>query len=218
MQKTSRCARTVDNARCDALPPACCCADRLTSDHAITNEGNKSAEDENLTACIIQDGATDWLQAYPCKTKGAEDTLRCFQRFLGPNIKAKHVYTDNSKEFAKALDDMCVAHDTCQPYTPATNGKAERAVRRVKEGTNSLLVQCGLSDRWWHRAMAAFCMLRNVHDILPDGRTAYEKRFGEPFRGTIIPFGAAITYRPANPDIIAQMAKMGQKTREALFM
>ena len=66
--------------------------------------------------------------------------------------------------------------------------------------------------------MAAFCMLRNVHDILPDGRTAYEKRFNETFRGTIIPFGSAITYRPANPDIIAQMAKMGQKTREALFM
>ena len=167
IQNSSRCKRTVDNHRVDALAPAVAFADRLTSDHAVLNEDNKSAEDENLYACIIQDDATDWLQAYPCKTKGAEDTLRCFQKFLGPDIKAKHVYTDNSKEFAKALDRMLVCHDTCTPYTPASNGKAERAVRRVKEGTTGALVQSGLSDRWWHKAMAMFCFLRNVHDIRP---------------------------------------------------
>ena len=53
-----------------------------------------------------------------------------------------------TKQFAKALGDMCVARDTCTPYTPATNRRAERAVRRVKEGTGSLLVQSGFSDRW----------------------------------------------------------------------
>ena len=119
----------------DALLPALVFEDSLIADHAILNEDNKSAEDEALCACIIQDGATDWLQASPCKTKGADDTLRCSRKFLGPDIKAKHVYTDNSKEFAKALDRMLVCHDTCTPYTPASNGKAERAVRRVKEGT-----------------------------------------------------------------------------------
>ena len=108
MQKASRCSRDTCNMTCDALLPAVVFGDRLTVDHAIINKENKSAEDENLNACIIQDGATDWLQAYLCKTKGAADTLRCFQRFLGPDIKAKHVYTDNSKEFATALDRMCV--------------------------------------------------------------------------------------------------------------
>ena len=66
--------------------------------------------------------------------------------------------------------------------------------------------------------MAAFCMLRNVHDVLPCGKTAYGKRFGETFRGAIIPFGAAITYKPSNPEIIAQMRKLGKKNREGLFM
>jgi len=152
------------------------------------NEENKSAEDEDLCACVIQDGYTNWLQSYPCKTKGAADTLRCFQRFLGPDILAKHVYTDNSKEFAAALDKMCVCHDTCTPYTPASNRIAERAVRRVKEGTTASLVQSGLSDRWWHKAMMAFCYLRNVHDQGPDGETTYEKRFKVKFAGPIIPF------------------------------
>ena len=66
--------------------------------------------------------------------------------------------------------------------------------------------------------MAVFCIFRNVPDVLPCGKTAYEKRFGEPFRGAIIPFGAAITYKPSKPDIIAQMAKIGKKNREGIFM
>ena len=125
IQKASRVSSKHAVGRVDALPKAEQFGDRVTADHAIMNDENISAEDENLVACIIQDGAIDWLQGYACKTKGAANTLWCFQRFLGPNIKAKHVYTDNSKEFAAALEDMCVCHDTCTPYTPATNGVAE---------------------------------------------------------------------------------------------
>ena len=113
-------------------------------------------------------------------------------KFLGPDIKPKHVYTDGSKEFKKALDQMLVCHDTCTPYTPASNGKAERAVRRVKEGTSGALVQSGLSDRWWHKAMAMFCYLRNVHDIRPSGIIAYKARYGQDFDGLIVPFGVGV--------------------------
>ena len=53
MQKTSRCARTDSNMRCDALLPAVVFGDRITADHAIMNEEeNKSAEDEALCACV----------------------------------------------------------------------------------------------------------------------------------------------------------------------
>ena len=61
-------------------------------------------------------------------------------------------------------------------------------------------------------------MAGNVHDILPCGKAAYEKRFGEPFPGSIIPFVAAITYKPTNLGIIAQMTKMGKKNKKGLFM
>ena len=77
MQKATHGACDLDNRRCDALPEATCFADRVIADHAILNEDNKSAEDENIVACIIQDGFTDWLQAYPCKPKNAADTLKC---------------------------------------------------------------------------------------------------------------------------------------------
>ena len=78
MQKAQHGACDLDNRRCDALPDAVCFGDRLTADHAILNEENKSAEDENIVACVIQDSFTDWLQAYPCKTKNAAYSLRCF--------------------------------------------------------------------------------------------------------------------------------------------
>ena len=94
IQKASHAACT-DHRRCDALPEATAFADRLTADHKIMNEENKSAGDEDLVACIIQDIYTSWLQAYPCKTKSASETLKCFQTKLGPKIKALHVYTDN---------------------------------------------------------------------------------------------------------------------------
>ena len=82
IQKATRAACT-DHRRCDALPEATAFADRLTADHKIMNEENKSAGDEDLVACGIQDIYTNWLQAYPCKTKSAQETLKCFQAFWG---------------------------------------------------------------------------------------------------------------------------------------
>merc|ERR1712015_289229 len=99
--------------------------------------------------------------------------MKSFQKFLGPQVKAQHVYTDNSKEFIKALDDLGMSHDTSTPYRPQTNGVAERAVRRVKEGTSCALVQSGMSSAWWNWAMRCYCMLRNVVDLLVGEQTAH---------------------------------------------
>ena len=73
---------------------------------------------------------------------------------------------------------------------------AERAVRRVKEGTSAILPQSGLDERWWPDSVECFCYLRNVQDLIADGKTPYERRFGEPLKGPIIPFGAVVEYHP----------------------
>ena len=36
--------------------------------------------------------------------------------------------------------------------------------------------------------------LRNVTDLLSDGKTPYERRFGQPFKGPTIPFGSLVEY------------------------
>ena len=122
-------------------------------------------------------------------------TREAFQRYLGPEFvrKCGYVYTDNSKEFEAAIKSLCYIHDTSTPHRPQTNGVAERAVKRAKEGTSAVLVQSGLSDDWWPEAMRTYCHLRNIVDIQPDGKTAWEKRFGAPFRGLAIPFGSLIS-------------------------
>ena len=75
------------------------------------------------------------------------------------------IYTDNSQEFNKATNDLEYIHDTCTPHRPQTNGIAERAVRRVQEGTSCQLVQSGLNTFWWREAMSCFCFLFNILDI-----------------------------------------------------
>ena len=38
--------------------------------------------------------------------------------------------------------------------------------------------------------------LRNVTDLLSDGITPNERRFGKPFKGPVIPFGSMVEYYP----------------------
>ena len=40
--------------------------------------------------------------------------------------------------------------------------------------------------------MECDCFLRNVQDLLADGKTSYERRIGEPFEGPVIPFGPMV--------------------------
>ena len=114
--------------------------------------------------------------------------------FLEPDRKPKVMYTDNSLEFGKACEDLSWNHCTSTPHRSETNGIAERAVRRVKEGTSAVLLQSGLNESWWADSMKCDTYLRNVTDLLSDGKTPYERRFGQPFKGPIIPFGSLVEY------------------------
>ena len=132
---------------------------------------------------MVQDLATQWIQSYPCKTKTSQETHRSLQKFLEPNRKPKVIYTDNSKEFGKACEDFSWNHCTSTPHRSETNGIAGRAVRRVKEGTSAVLLQSGLDEKWWADSMEC-----SVQDLLSDGKTPHERRFGKPLTGPIIPF------------------------------
>ena len=81
-------------------------------------------------------------------------------------------------------------HRTSRPHRSGTNGTAERAVRGMKEGTSVVLLQSGLDEKWWVDSVECYCFLWIVQDLLADGRTPSGKRFGEPLKGPIVPFGA----------------------------
>ena len=109
-------------------------------------------------------------------------------------------------------------HDTSTPYRPQTNGIAERAGRRVKEGTTCVLVQSGLNYEWWREAQEFFCFTFCVTEVMLSGLTPYQDRFSKNFDGPIYPFGCEIQYKPYSPDGIDRTHKMGCKLLSGLFI
>ena len=70
-------------------------------------------------------------------------------KYLEPTRKPKVIHTGNSLEFGKSCEELSWNHCTSMPHRSETNGVAERAVRRVKEGTSAVLLQSGLGNEWW---------------------------------------------------------------------
>ena len=60
--------------------------------------------------------------------------------------------------------------------------------------------------------------LRNVQDLLADGKTPYERRFGEPFKGPIIPIGAMVEYYPISARHQARLHQFGDKVLPSIFI
>ena len=60
--------------------------------------------------------------------------------------------------------------------------------------------------------MLLYSYLRNIQDLLSDGKTPYERRFGIPFKGGIIPFSSMVEYHPILPktcrDCIQQISEL----------
>ena len=203
--------------RTDSLPSPTRFGEMITADHKIMNDDDASRE-EDRTACVIQDKWSYWLQAYPAPTKSTADTKRALCRFLGPGVTCRHIYTDNSKEFKLAAAELEIDQDTCTPHRSETNGMAENAVKRVKEGTSCSLSQSGFVYAWWDQAMACYCFHRNIKDVLGDNKTSYERRFGRSFQGPFIPFGAAVHYFPSYKKDKDRTHQLGEKTLDGIFL
>ena len=87
---------------------------------------------------------------------------KSLQKFLVPTWKSKVIFTDNSLEFGKSCEDLSWKQCSSTPHRSETNGIAERAVRRIKEGTTAVLLQSGLDETWWADSMECYCDLRIV--------------------------------------------------------
>ena len=69
--------------------------------------------------------------------------------------------------------------------------------------------------------MECYTYLRNVTDLLSDGKTPYERLFGKPFEGPIIPFGSLVEYHPHHPITAKDQSRIhqfGKKVLPVLFL
>ena len=111
--------------------------DLIPADHKVLSERCESRHNHRY-AVVVQD-LTQWMQSYPCKTNSSQETEKSLQKFLEPTRKPKVIDTDKSLEFGRSCEDLSWNHCTSTPHRSETNGIAERAVRRVKEGTSAVL-------------------------------------------------------------------------------
>ena len=54
--------------------------------------------------------------------------------------------------------------------------------------------------------------------FLSDGKTPYERRFGQPFKGPIVPFGLLVEDHPITAKDTSRIHQIGQKVLLGLFL
>ena len=123
---------------------------------------------------------------------------------------------DDSLEFGKACEDLSWNHSTSTPHRSETNGIAERAVRRSKEGTCAVLLQSGLGNEWCADSMECYTCLRNIS--LVGWEDSIRKTFWRTFKGPIKPFGSLVEYYPISAKDQSRIHQFGKKVLPGLFL
>ena len=91
-------------------------------------------------------------------------------------------------------------------------------MRRVKEGTSAVLLQSGLNESWSADSLECYTYLRNVADLSSDGKTPCERRFGQPFKVPIIPFGSLVEYHLTTAKEQSRIHQFGKKILPGSFL
>ena len=66
--------------------------------------------------------------------------------------------------------------------------------------------------------MECYTVLRNIQDLLSDGKTPYERRFGMPFDGPVIPFGAMVVHHTISAKDTSRVHQIGPKVLQGTFV
>ena len=66
--------------------------------------------------------------------------------------------------------------------------------------------------------MECYCYLRNIQDLLSDGKTPYEKRFGTPFNCPVVPFGAMVEYHLISAEELSRLHQFGPNVLPGIFL
>ena len=92
--------------------------------------------------------------------------------------KIKVLKSDRGGEYVHPFEEFCahhgIIHQTTAPYSPQSNGIAEKKNRTLKDTMNALLIQSGLSDEMWGEAVLTANYLQNKLPHKQLDKTPYE--------------------------------------------
>ena len=94
--------------------------------------------------------------------------------------KIKRIRSDRGGEyFSNEFDSFCaehsIIHERTPPYSPQSNGVAERKNRTLTDLVNAMLDVSGLSKAWWVEAILTSCHVLNKVPIKDSEITPYEQ-------------------------------------------
>ena len=191
--------------------------DLIAADHKVLSEESESRSNHRY-AVVVQDLATQWIQSYPCETRTSQETQKSLMKFLEPTRKRKDIYTDNSWNLASLARNYPGIIVRQRHTDQKQMGLLKEQCAEWKKGTPAVLLQSGLAKEWRADSMECHCYLRNIQDLLSDGKTPYERRFGMPFDGPAIPFGAMVEYHPISSKDQSRLRQFGAKVLPGIFL
>ena len=111
--------------------------------------------------------------------------------------KILQIYSDNHPSLEKATHFVGANHEGSQPGHPKTNAIIERCNQDILIGTKVLLVAAGLPSCFWVYAGPAYCFYENLTQD-QDGKSPWNERHNDEFKGEIIPFGCGVFFLPVS--------------------
>ena len=167
-----------------------CFGHKVTGDIVLARA--RSLQDDTGTkgerlGFVMNDLYSDWLEMCPGKDRRTDTITVDMLKFQGPNSRqcVQSFRSDNAGELTKAAESIGWLVDKSTPYRSTSNAIAERSVRRVLDGTRTLLFHSGMPRVWWPYAAKHYCWLHNVmaRKGLP---SPYFMRFKRNFKGCLL--------------------------------
>ena len=127
------------------------------------------------------DDSTKYCYVYLLKSKGEE--IEKFVLYKNEvenqlNRKIKVLRSDRGGEYESPFVDLCaqheIIHEITTPYSPQSNGVAERKNRTLKEMMNAMLISSGLPQNMWGEAILSANYLLNKVPKKKAEKTPYE--------------------------------------------
>jgi hypothetical protein len=136
----------------DLAPPELIHSDLYEMNGELTKGGKK------YFITLIDDSTRYW-HVYLLKSK--DEALNFFKIYKAeaknqPDRKIKRLRSDRGGEyFSNEFDSFCaehgIIHERTPPYSPQSNGMAERKNHTLNDLVNAMLDTMGLSKAWWGR-------------------------------------------------------------------
>jgi transposase InsO family protein len=128
------------------------------------------------------DEYSHWCWIATIDDKSSATVNREFRRLIKQietetELKIKYLRTDGGGEYERdlkpILEEMGIQHEPTAPYSPQSNGKAERLNRTLKTFARAMLYQANMPKSFWAEAMTTAAYLINrlpseaINDEIP---------------------------------------------------